>query len=54
MNAIDTLGGRLIDLFESPVNGAHFVRIEQKRRTPSRYPRNPGIPARQPIGVSTR
>lgn len=54
MNAIDTLGGRLIDLFESPVNGAFFVRIEQKRLTPSRYPRNPGIPARQPIGVSTR
>lgn len=54
MNAIDTLGGRLVDLVESPVNGARFVRIHQQRRTPSRYPRNPGIPSRQPIGVSTR
>ncbi len=54
MNAIDTFGGRLIDLFESPINGAMFVRIEQKRSTPARYPRSPGIPSRQPIGVSTR
>ncbi len=54
MNAIDTLGGRLLDLSESPVNGARFVRIAQKRRTPARYPRTPGTPTRQPIGVSTR
>jgi 16S rRNA (guanine527-N7)-methyltransferase len=54
MNAIDTLGGRLIDIFESPISGARFVRVEQRRYSPARYPRKSGAPARQPIGVSTR
>ena len=29
-----------------------FAVIDKVRRTPSRYPRNPGIPAKRPIGVS--
>ncbi|MEZ4521126.1 MAG: 16S rRNA (guanine(527)-N(7))-methyltransferase RsmG [Thermomicrobiales bacterium] len=52
--AITTLGGRLIDVFVSPVNDARFVRIEQAQLSPRSYPRKPGIPARQPIGVSAR
>ncbi|CAN5632844.1 16S rRNA (guanine(527)-N(7))-methyltransferase RsmG [soil metagenome] len=52
--AISTLGGRLIDVFESPVNDARFVRIEQVQAAPTEYPRKPGIPTRQPIGVSAR
>lgn len=52
--AISTLGGRLIDVFESPVNDARFVRIEQLHPSPAEYPRKPGIPTRQPIGVSAR
>jgi 16S rRNA (guanine527-N7)-methyltransferase len=52
--AISTLGGRLQDVVRSPVNAARFVIIEQTRPAPARYPRRPGIPARQPIGVPAR
>jgi 16S rRNA (guanine527-N7)-methyltransferase len=52
--AISTLGGKLQDVVLSPVNAARFVVIEQSRPAPARYPRRPGIPARQPIGVPAR
>ena len=53
-DAIATLGGELVDVFTSPINDARFVRIRQRRLSPARYPRNPGTPSRQPIGVSAR
>ncbi len=52
--AMKTLGGRLTDVFRSPVNGARFVIIEQDRPSPSEYPRRTGIPSREPIGVPAR
>ena len=52
--AISTLGGRLIDVFASPVNDARLVRVELAHPSPPEYPRKPGIPSRQPIGVPAR
>lgn len=52
--AIQTLGGRLMDVVVSPVNTARFVLIEQVEPSPAHYPRRTGIPTRAPIGVPTR
>ena len=52
--AITALGGRFVDVFESSFDDSRIVRIAQINLSPARYPRRPGVPARKPIGVSTR
>ncbi|MIM12011.1 16S rRNA (guanine(527)-N(7))-methyltransferase RsmG, partial [Listeria monocytogenes] len=51
--AISLLGGKFIEekSFTLPVSGdeRHLLIIQKKKETPKKYPRKPGMPAKQPI-----
>ena len=51
--AIETMGGRLMDIKEIPVGSPAqhgvLVVLEKTGDTPDRYPRRPGIPAKRPL-----
>ena len=51
--AISLLGGKFIEekSFTLPVSGVerHLLIIQKKKETPKKYPRKPGMPAKQPI-----
>lgn len=51
---IGILGGKPRPIFTSPIGGAQFVVIDKVRPTPDAYPRRPGIPQKEPIGVPSR
>ena len=52
-NAIEKLGGRLLDVREVPLEGTDIVRsfiiIEKIKDTPKEYPRKAGTPAKMPL-----
>lgn len=52
--AIEICGGEPRPIFHSDINNARFVIIDKRRATPDLYPRRPGVPGKQPIGVLSR
>lgn len=50
-HAIRLFGGKLREISVSPINHARFVVLDKVNSTPSDYPRRPGIPQKDPIGV---